>query len=96
MLDAAYRVCLLTCALLFHCPPLQVSLGDVWNQIFFGCQRVRLGSYTIGTFYATLVASAVLFARIDQTAGLFLLPTIGWVTVATLLNLEIDRLNPPK
>ena len=70
-----------------------LALGDAWNQVFFGCQRIRLGAQVIAAFWSLLATSSVLFSRIDKRAGLLLLPTLGWVTVATALNLEIYRLN---
>lgn len=70
-----------------------LSLGDTWNQIFFGCQRIRLGSGVITAFWGMLAFSSKLFANIDPAAGYLLLPTLAWVTVASSLNFSIDRLN---
>jgi len=70
-----------------------LALGDAWNQVFFGCQRIRLGAQVIAAFWSLLATSSVLFGGMDKRAGLLLLPTLGWVTVATALNLEILRLN---
>jgi benzodiazapine receptor len=73
-----------------------LSLGDTWNQVFFGCQRIFLGVEVIGAFWVALAASAVAFGSVDTMAGLLILPTVGWVTVASALNLEIYRLNGDK
>jgi benzodiazapine receptor len=73
-----------------------LSLGDTWNQVFFGCQRIKLGVGVICTFWSVLVASAVAFGGVDTTAGLLMLPTVGWVAVASSLNIEIYRLNGEK
>ena len=70
-----------------------LSLGDTWNQVFFAFRRIRLGSIIIGAFWLSLLLTAVAFGSIDRAAGLLLLPTIGWVTVAAALNLGIYRLN---
>mmetsp|Transcript_15771 Transcript_15771/g.23213 ORF Transcript_15771/g.23213 Transcript_15771/m.23213 type:complete len:283 (-) Transcript_15771:223-1071(-) len=66
-----------------------LSLGDAWNKVFFGLQCTGRGVAVITTFYAVLLASAYLFFNVDETAGYFLLPTCGWVTVATALNWNI-------
>jgi tryptophan-rich sensory protein len=42
-----------------------LSLGDTWNQVFFGRQRVRLGVGVICSFWSVLVASAVAFGSVD-------------------------------
>lgn len=66
-----------------------LSLGDAWNEVFFGNQRIGLGAVVICTFFGLLLASTALFWGIDETAGKFLLPTCVWVFVATSLNLSI-------
>jgi benzodiazapine receptor len=81
-------------AMAVYCTHL--SLGDAWNQVFFGCQRIRLGVGVICTFWSVLAASAVAFGSIDTTAGLLILPTVAWVTVASSLNIGIYRLNGEK
>ena len=78
-------------ALAMYCTHL--ALGDVWNQVFFEQQRIKAGTGVISSFYVGLLASAELFGRIDNRAGFLMLPTVGWVTVATALNWEIYRLN---
>ena len=70
-----------------------LALGDSWNQVFFGCQRIRLGAQVICIFWSMLAVTAALFGRLDPRAGQLLLPTLGWVTVAAALNLEIFRLS---
>ena len=81
-------------ALAVYCTHL--ALGDVWNQVFFEQQRIRLGTRVISVFYGGLLVSAELFGCLDETAGFLMLPTVGWVTVATALNWEIYRLNRDK
>ena len=40
-----------------------------------------------------LLTSAYLFYNIDQAAGLLMLPTVAWVSVATALQWSIYNLN---
>lgn len=73
-----------------------LALGDAWNKVFFGQQQVKTGVLVITIFYAALCASAFLFYDLDQVAGLYMLPTVLWVTVATSLNWSIYlRLQSP-
>lgn len=60
-----------------------------WNKVFFELQCIGLGTVTITIFYALLLASAYLFSNIETKAGYFLLPTCGWVSVATALQYSI-------
>jgi benzodiazapine receptor len=73
-----------------------LSLGDAWNEVFFGCQRIGLGAVVICTFFGLLVTSAALFYNVDEMAGKFMLPTCAWVFVATALNLSIYIQNKPE
>ena len=73
---------------LFH-----LCLGDVWNTVFFVRQQISLGLLVILVFYAALWASSFLFWQESQVAGALLLPTCGWVTVASSLNFAIFLLN---
>eukprot|EP00629_Pelagomonadales_sp_RCC1024_P001161 CAMPEP_0119287588 /NCGR_PEP_ID=MMETSP1329-20130426/35846_1 /TAXON_ID=114041 /ORGANISM="Genus nov. species nov., Strain RCC1024" /LENGTH=296 /DNA_ID=CAMNT_0007288349 /DNA_START=85 /DNA_END=971 /DNA_ORIENTATION=+ len=68
---------------------LHLALGDAWNKVFFGQQMVFTGALVISIFYGCLLAAAGLFYSIDQTAGLLMLPTCLWVTVASALNWSI-------
>lgn len=77
--------------LLAYCAHL--SLGDAWNKVFFGLECTGRGAAVIGVFWGVLLLSAYLFYQVDEYAGLLLLPTCGWVTVAAALNLSIYLLN---
>ena len=68
---------------------LHLALGDAWNKVFFGQQKVAAGALMISVFYGALLASAYLFAQVDATAGLLMVPTCLWVTVAAALNWSI-------
>ncbi|KAL3776919.1 hypothetical protein ACHAWO_004158 [Cyclotella atomus] len=70
-----------------------LSLGDAWNKVFFGLQCIGRGVAVISTFWSTLLFSAYQFYSVDPTAGIFLLPTCAWVTVAAALNWSIYFLN---
>lgn len=71
-----------------------LALGDSWNDVFFGCQRIGLGAVVILTFFGFLLASTKLFWDINPDAGKFMVPTCGWVLVATALNIAIYIQNP--
>ena len=54
---------------------LHLALGDAWNKVFFGQQKVFAGALMITVFYAALLASAYLFSLVDPMAGLLMVPT---------------------
>ena len=51
------------------------------------------GLVVIKAFWVVLFASAYLFYKVDQAAGLLMLPTCAWVSVATALQWSIFLLN---
>ena len=68
---------------------LHLALGDAWNKVFFGQQKVAAGALMISVFYGALLASAYLFSLVDPVAGLLMVPTCLWVTIAAALNWSI-------
>lgn len=66
-----------------------LALGDAWNKIFFGLECIGLGTVTITLFFGALLASAYLFYSLERGAGYYMLPTCGWVAVATSLQYSI-------
>ena len=54
---------------------LHLALGDAWNKVFFGQQKVFAGALMISVFYGALLASAYLFSLVDPVAGLLMVPT---------------------
>jgi len=72
---------------------LHLSLGDIWNVQFFLKQRKLTGLLVIYTFWAALIASAVLIGRTSLLAGALVAPGVAWVAVAAALNLDIWYLN---
>ena len=61
-----------------------------WDkQVFFGLQCTGRGLAVILAFWSILWTCVYLFYQVDETAGLFLVPTGLWVTVAAALNWSI-------
>jgi len=51
--------------------------------------QVFAGALLIIVFYGVLLTSAYLISQIDATAGLLMVPTCLWVTIAAALNWSI-------
>lgn len=73
-----------------------LALGNAWNKVFFGLECIGRGTFVISLFYAALLATAYLFYQINPGAGYYMLPTCGWVTVATALQWSIYFNNQKK
>jgi benzodiazapine receptor len=72
---------------------VQLALNLAWSFIFFGQQRIGLALIEIVILLLAIIATTVLFWRIDRWAGVLFLPYVVWVAFATVLNGSLWRLN---
>lgn len=72
----------------------QMLLNFAWSPVFFGMHQVRTALVIIVAMLVLSVVTASLFARIRKTAALLMLPYLGWLSFATMLNYQIIQLNP--
>jgi tryptophan-rich sensory protein len=71
----------------------QLALNVLWSFAFFAAQSPLLGLIDIVPQELLVIATMILFWRLDRLAGLCLLPLALWVGYAAALNFEIWRLN---
>lgn len=72
---------------------LQLSLNLAWSVVFFGRRDIGAARAVIVALWASIVVTIVAVARSSPRAAALLLPYLGWVTFAALLNAEVWRLN---
>lgn len=72
---------------------VQLVLNAAWSPLFFGAHRAGWALVDLCALWLALVATIASFARIDRLATALLVPYLGWVTFAGVLNAEIVRLN---
>jgi len=72
---------------------LQLALNLCWSFVFFGARAIGAALAEILVLLAAIVATAVLFWRLDRPAALLFAPYIAWVAFAAVLNAAIWRLN---
>jgi tryptophan-rich sensory protein len=72
---------------------VQLVLNALWSILFFGLRSPLAGLIGISGLWLAILATIILFFRVSVPAGVLLLPYIGWVTFAALLNAAILRLN---
>lgn len=65
-----------------------------WTPVFFGMQNMQGGLYVLIYTAITLLLVIAVFWRVRRLAALMLLPYLGWVLFATLLNYEFIAANP--
>jgi len=73
---------------------LQLVLNANWTPVFFGLRRIDLAFLIIVAMLAAILETTRRFYRLDRGAAWLLIPYLGWVTFATVLNGRIWQLNP--
>ncbi|MDO8576853.1 MAG: TspO/MBR family protein [Candidatus Daviesbacteria bacterium] len=72
---------------------IHLFFNVTWSIMFFGFKSPILGLINILTLWVLIVVVIYKFWKINRTAGLLLLPYLGWVSFATFLNYNIWLLN---
>jgi tryptophan-rich sensory protein len=70
---------------------LVVNAG--WSAIFFGLRRMDWAFAWLILLWLSILATIAVFAPVSTSAAWLLVPYLGWVTFAGVLNWSIWRLN---
>ncbi|MDF2115097.1 tryptophan-rich sensory protein [Roseiarcaceae bacterium H3SJ34-1] len=71
----------------------QLALNLLWSILFFGLHAIGWALAEVAVLLAVIIATTLIFWRIDRTAGVLFLPYVAWVAFACLLNASIWWLN---
>ena len=72
---------------------VQLVLNAAWSWLFFGLHRPGLAFAEIVLLWIAILATLVLFWRLERLAGILLVPYLAWVSFATVLNYTLWQLN---
>ncbi len=72
---------------------VQLVLNAVWSWIFFGFHMPGAAFIEVVLLFAAILLTTVAFWPKSMAAGILMLPYLGWVGFASLLNFTIWRLN---
>jgi len=72
---------------------LQLAVNLGWSIAFFGLRDPGLAVAVILVLDLLVLATALMFRRIDGLAALLLVPYLAWIAFATILNIAVWRLN---
>lgn len=73
---------------------VQMALNLSWSPLFFAAHRVTAALVLILVLIVVVMVVTARFIMIRRSAGLLMLPYLGWLIFAGMLNYEIVRLNP--
>lgn len=72
----------------------QLGLNLAWSPLFFGAHQVTLALYLILLILTLAIATTFAVSSIRRQAAWMMVPYLAWLTVAALLNFQMDSLNP--
>ncbi len=72
---------------------IQLILNTLWSFIFFYAHQLGVAVFEVLFLLFVVIVNAVVFYRIDKTAGLLFIPYIVWVSFAAILTYNIYLLN---
>jgi tryptophan-rich sensory protein len=75
------------------CFGLQLGLNVIWSFLFFGLSSPSAAFWELLLLWAMILATLVLFFRLDRLAGILFIPYLLWVSFAAVLNYFIWRMN---
>jgi translocator protein len=72
----------------------QMAVNLTWSPTFFAAHQVSLALLIIIVMFALAVATTFAFARVRRAAAWLMVPYLVWLSLAMLLNFQIDLANP--
>ena len=72
----------------------QLALNAAWTPTFFGAHRILPALLIIVALWLAILVTMLAFRKVSPAATWLLAPYVVWVSIATVLNFEIWRLNP--
>jgi benzodiazapine receptor len=73
---------------------VQLMFNALWSWLFFGWHHGALAFVEIVLLWFLIVATVLLFWRVQRVAAVMLFPYLLWVSFAAVLNYSIWWLNP--
>jgi translocator protein len=72
----------------------QFIINLTWSPIFFGAHQVTTAFFIIVAMLGVAIACTFAFARVRKAAAWLMVPYLVWISFASILNFQIDQLNP--
>lgn len=73
---------------------VHLLINGLWSILFFGLRRPDWALVEVVFLWLGVAASLLLFWRVDAVAGQLMIPYLGWVTFAAILNRGVVIRNP--
>ena len=73
---------------------VQLLLNLAWSPLFFGAHQITGALVLLVVLDLAVLATVVVFNKVRPLAALLMLPYLGWVLFATVLNWQFLQANP--
>lgn len=73
---------------------VQLALNLAWPVYFFRMHQVSGAFYLLVAVFVAAFATTIVFGRIRPLAAWLMVPYLAWLCFASVLNKQIDQLNP--
>lgn len=73
---------------------MQAAFSTLWTPVFFGLRRLKGALLVIAPLWLSVVFCTWAMFQLSWLAGLAFVPYLVWVSVASVLNFTMWRLNP--
>jgi translocator protein len=74
---------------------VQLALNAAWTPVFFGAQQPGWALVTIIALWSAIGVTSIGFFRASRVAWWLMMPYLGWVSFAAVLNYTLWRINLP-
>jgi translocator protein len=74
---------------------INAVLNVMWSVLFFTLRRPDWALAQVPLLWLSILWLVLLARRVDRRSALLLLPYLGWVAFAAVLNAAVVRLNAP-
>lgn len=75
---------------------LQLALNFAWSPLFFIGHEIGPALVDSSALWSCIGANIALFAPVSKPAAGLMVPYLSWVSIATALNYNIYKNNPPQ
>ncbi len=72
---------------------VQLLLNAIWSPVFFGAHNIPFAFAIIIAMWVSIIVTILRFNKLDDISALLLMPYLGWVSFATVLNFSLWMLN---
>ena len=73
---------------------IQLALNLAWSPVFFAMHRIMLAFGLILAIFLWASLTTLLFWKVRRAAAILMLPYLGWLLFAAVLNWQVHLFNP--